>query len=52
VPLSAAQMGASDTVEVRIGVDRTFVPATMPGSGSKDVRELGVRVYHAFVEPR
>ena len=52
VQLSAAQMGASDTVEVRIGVDRTFVPATMPGSGSKDVRELGVRVYHAFVEPR
>jgi hypothetical protein len=39
-------------VEIRIGVDRTFVPALVPGSNSKDSRELGIRVFHAFVEPR
>jgi len=52
VPLTAAQLGGGNTVELRIGVDRTFVPASVPGSGSKDARELGVRVFHAFVEPR
>jgi len=28
------------------------VPATTPGAGSVDARELGVRVFHLFVEPR
>ena len=37
--------------ELRIDVDQTFVPAKLPG-GSKDQRELGIRVYHAFIEPR
>jgi len=30
----------------------TFVPRDVPGMGSQDFRELGVRVFHAFVEPK
>ena len=37
--------------ELRIEVDQTFVPAKLP-AGGHDTRELGIRVYHAFVEPR
>jgi hypothetical protein len=51
IPLPAAQMGGGDNVELHIGVDKTFVPALVPGSNSKDPRELGVRVFHAFVQP-
>ena len=51
VPITAAQLGAGEMAELRLDVDRTFIPAKMPG-GSRDARELGVRVYHAFVEPR
>jgi hypothetical protein len=50
LPISAAQLGTGDSVEIRLEVDRAFVPAQMPGAGG-DPRELGVRVYHAFVEP-
>ncbi len=52
IPLTAAQLGASDMAELRISVDKTYVPALVPASGSKDPRELGVRVFHAFVDPR
>lgn len=52
VPLTAAQLGSGDAAEVQIVVDRTFIPAELPGSGSRDGRELGVRVFRAFVEPR
>ena len=52
IPVAAAQFGATDIVEMKIGVDRTFVPALTPGSTSKDLRELGLRVFHVFVEPR
>jgi hypothetical protein len=50
--LSPAQLGTADTVEMRIGVDRTFVPANIPSMQSRDPRELGVRVFRAYVEPR
>ena len=39
-------------VELRIAVDKTFVPALIPTANSKDPRELGIRVFHAFVEPK
>jgi len=52
IPITASQMGSSETVELKIGVDKTFVPAQMEGGVSVDMRELGVRVFHAFVEPR
>jgi hypothetical protein len=35
-----------------LDVDRTFVPSKLAANGGKDVRELGIRVYHAFVEAR
>jgi hypothetical protein len=51
IPLKAAQFGSADTVEVQIAVDKTYVPATLNVANNKDPRELGVRVFHAFVQP-
>jgi len=50
IPISAAQLGAADMVELRLVADKTFVPALEPGGASGDTRELGVRVFHAFVQ--
>jgi hypothetical protein len=49
IPVSGAQLGTGEMTDFKVEVDRTFVPAKLP-AGGKDVRELGVRVYHAFVE--
>jgi hypothetical protein len=46
LPVSAAQLGAGDMTELTLEVDQTFVP------GGADLRELGIRVFHAFVEPK
>ena len=51
-PLTQAQLGDSETVEMRLAVDRTFVPAEVPALRSGDTRELGVRVFRAYIEPR
>lgn len=51
VRMSASALGAGDMIEVRLLPDRTFVPALEPGSSSGDTRELGVRVFHAYVLP-
>jgi hypothetical protein len=51
VGITAAQLGTADLAEVRIDVDKSFVPAQIPGGG-RDTRELGIRVYHAFVQAR
>jgi hypothetical protein len=45
-PITAAQLGAADMSEITLDVGQTFVP------GDGDARELGIRVFHAFVEPR
>lgn len=50
IPISAAQLGNADMVEIRLVVDKTFVPALEAGESSGDTRELGVRVLHAFVQ--
>jgi hypothetical protein len=52
IPLKAAQLGTGDMVEIQIAVDKTFVPALLPASNSKDPRELGIRVFHAFIDAR
>jgi hypothetical protein len=52
VPLPATQLGGGETVDVVLSVDKTFVPASVPQLKSLDSRELGVRVFHAFVEPK
>jgi hypothetical protein len=51
IRLSSAQLGTADTVELTMSVDRTFVPATIPALKNNDPRELGVRVFRAFVQP-
>jgi hypothetical protein len=44
--LKGDQFGPDDMTEIVLEVDRTFSGAT------GDSRELGIRVYHAFVEPK
>ena len=46
VDISAEQFGTADMSEIVLEVDRTFSGAT------GDSRELGIRVYHAFLEPK
>jgi hypothetical protein len=45
-PLTAAQLGTGDSVDLVIEVDRTFKP------GGTDPRDLGIRVFHAYIEPK
>ena len=52
INISASQLGDGDTVEMTIAVDKTFVPASIPEMRSTDARELGIRVFRAFVQPR
>lgn len=52
IPITAAQFGTSENVEITLEVDKPFVPAQTPAANSNDSRELGVRVFHVFVEPR
>jgi hypothetical protein len=51
-PVTAPRRGSADTVEMKIVVDRTFVPAQVPELKSTDPRELGVRVFRAYIETR
>jgi hypothetical protein len=52
IALPAGALGSADTVDLAIDVDRTFVPAEVPSLRSADARELGIRVFRAYVEPR
>ncbi len=52
VKLPAAQLGTDDMANLEISVDKTFIPAVLTAGSSKDSRELGVRVFHAFVDAR
>ena len=45
-PVTAAQLGTADMSEITLDVDQTFVP------GGGDARELGIRVFHAFIEAK
>jgi hypothetical protein len=51
IALTAAQLGAGDDVELTVAVDRTFSPAYLAGSKSGDSRTLGIRVFHAYLQP-
>lgn len=50
IPITSAQLGDSEVVDMQIEVDKSFVPAPSPGSSHTDARELGVRVFHAFID--
>ncbi len=52
VPMTAAQIGDAEMSELQIRVDKSWIPAQVPEAKSGDKRELGVRVFHAFVDPR
>jgi hypothetical protein len=49
-PVSAAQLGTSDMVEMTFTADKTFVPALEASMKSQDPRELGARFFHVFVQ--
>ena len=52
ITLPAATLGDAQAVEITISVDKTFVPAKIPALRSADIRELGIRVLRAYVEPK
>ena len=45
-PVTAAQFGPGEMSELSIEADKTFKP------GGADIRELGIRVFHTFIEPK
>jgi hypothetical protein len=52
IRLTPELMGERQMVEMTVTVDKTFVPATLVQPAAGDRRELGVRVFRAFVEPK
>jgi hypothetical protein len=50
--ITAQQLGDAELFDMHIGVDKTFVPARLGRGNSTDPRELGVRVFHAFIQPK
>jgi hypothetical protein len=51
IDIPAVVLGSGETVDIVISVDRTFVPAAVAALKSTDPRELGIRVFRAFVQP-
>jgi len=45
-PVTAAQFGTGDVAELIIDVNKTFTP------GDSDTRELGIQVFHVFVDAK
>jgi hypothetical protein len=52
IALSAGQLGDDNTVDLAVVSDKTFVPAKFASLQSSDTRQLGVRVFRAFVQPK
>jgi hypothetical protein len=50
IRLTAAQFGTGEMAEIQISVDKTYVPALLNAANKKDTRELGVRVFHTYVQ--
>ena len=49
-PSPPPSWASADMAEIRLVVDKTFVPALEAGGATGDTRELGARVFHAFVQ--
>lgn len=45
-PITAAQLGAGEMVDLVFELDKTFQP------GGNDPRDLGIRVFHVYIEPK
>jgi hypothetical protein len=52
IALSAEQLGAAETLDLSVAVDKTFVPSAVPDLKSSDGRELGVRVFRVYIQPK
>ena len=52
VAMTPAQLGDAEMAELLIRVDKSWIPAQVPEAKSGDKRELGIRVFHAFVDAR
>jgi hypothetical protein len=52
IALSQNELGEGQDVELAVVADKTFVPAKFAGLQSADTRQLGVRVFRAFVQPK
>jgi hypothetical protein len=50
--ITAAQLGTADVVDLKIAVDKTYVPAVITNGANRDPRELGIRVFHAYIQPK
>jgi hypothetical protein len=50
IPISAAAWGTRETAELRLSVDKTYVPNKLLPPGN-DSRELAIRVFRAVVVP-
>ena len=51
IDIPASRLGGAETVEIVVSVDKTFVPAEVPALKSSDARDLGIRVFRAYVQP-
>jgi hypothetical protein len=49
--ISAPTFGEAEKVELRIDAGDSFVPSQLSNGKSGDNRELGIRVYHAYLRP-
>jgi hypothetical protein len=49
IAVSQEAMGAADTVDVEIAPRESFVPSSIPSLKNNDRRELGVRVFNAYL---
>ena len=52
IALGQDQFGEGQNVELAVVPDKTFVPARLAALQSTDTRQLGVRVFRAFVQPK
>ena len=50
LPITQAQLGEEDMIELQILVDGSFIPAERSATNADDTRELGIRVFEIFVE--
>jgi len=50
--ITSAQFGTGDMAEIKVSVDKTYVPAVITNGANRDPRELGVRVFHAYIQPK